>query len=115
MMLVSCELVPFDPAVAQQQMSGTWAYVEEKSDQACQMQISADGSNDLIISNFACSGLTIRVHLLSESRLEIPRQTVSGDTFEGSGTIVKYRTMKLRFTYDDGREKLSIVANCTKL
>jgi len=115
MMLVSCQIEPYDPAAAQQQMSGRWAYVEENSDNACQMQISADGNNGLNISNFACSGLTIKVKLLNATHLNIPRQTVSGDIFEGSGTIKKYQTIELRFTYDNGREKLTIAANCTKL
>ena len=113
--LTSCNPEPFDPASAQQQMTGSWSYVEEKTNNACRMQIGADGSDGLTISNFACSGLTIKATLISESRLNIPYQVVDGDIFEGSGEIKKYKTMVLQFTYDDGRENLNIVANCTKL
>ena len=109
---ISCEMIPDDPATAQAQMAGTWNY-KETTGNACQMQISASGNDGLRITNFACTGLTIQA-TLNENTLTIPRQTVSGDTFEGSGTIRKYETMVLTFVYNDGRESVNITANCTK-
>lgn len=113
--LGSCQAEPFDPSTAQQQMSGEWTYDEEDTDNACRMQISADGSNGLKMTNFACSRQTIKVTILDANSLSIPRQTVGGDTFEGSGTIKRYKTMTLQFTYDNGREKVSLAAICTKI
>jgi hypothetical protein len=113
--LGSCQPEPFDPATAQQQMTGKWAYSEGDGENACQMQISADGSDGIKITNFACSRQTVKATILDENSLNIQKQTVGGDTFEGSGSIKKYRTVTLQFTYDNGREKVSIVANCTKI
>ncbi len=118
MAAVSCTTESFDPAVAQQQMKGTWKYEEESASggtpQSCQMQVSSEGESGLKLGNIACSGLTVIAVIESETSLTIPRQTVNGDIFEGSGTIKKYKTMVLNFTYDNGREKVNIVANCTK-
>lgn len=112
MIMASCE--PQDTDSAQQQMVGTWEYIEDGTGYACKMQISAEGSDGLRISNFACLQLTVSAILVDGNSLIIPYQTVSGDKFEGSGTIRKFKTMTLSFTYDDGREINAVTATCTK-
>lgn len=111
-MVISCE--PQITDSGQQQMLGKWKYIEDGTQNACLIEITAKGDDGLLISNFACLQVAIEATMIDDSNLTIPLQTVKGDKFEGHGTIKKFKTMTLRFTYDDGREKRNIVANCTK-
>ncbi len=117
--VASCEEEPYDPAAAKQQMTGTWKYVEQSvsigTPNSCQMQISGgSGEGELKIGNFACLNVTINAKMLDDNRLSIPKQTAGGNTFEGTGTVSKYKSMKLDFTLHTGRDAIYIIADCTK-
>jgi hypothetical protein len=110
---------PFDAEYARQQMSGKWqcreTSVSEGQPNGYRITVSANGADGLNIGNMAGLQVTVAADLFDARSLHIPAQVRDGFTIKGTGTVNKYKTMTLTFSYEYGNKKVEVIADCTKI